>query len=67
MRVSKMESDNTLICLGTGIAGRRETAGLTRRQIASKVQLKTRCDLAHHRQFSISASHSAASCPRSKK
>jgi transcriptional regulator with XRE-family HTH domain len=41
MRVFKIESDNMLIWLGTGIAGRRVTAGLTRRQLAGKAHLKT--------------------------
>jgi ribosome-binding protein aMBF1 (putative translation factor) len=41
MRVSKMESDNMMTWLGTGIAQRRESTGLTCRQLASKVHLKT--------------------------
>ena len=41
MRVSKMESDNMMTWLGTGIAQRREAAGVSRRQLASKVHLKT--------------------------
>jgi len=41
MRVSKMESDNMLIWLGTGIAQRRKEAAMTHAQLARKVQLKT--------------------------
>jgi transcriptional regulator with XRE-family HTH domain len=41
MRSSNTESDNMLIWLGAGIAQRRETAGLTRKQLASKTRLKT--------------------------
>ena len=41
MRVSKMESDNMLVWLGTGIAQRRTTAGLNCKQLARKAHLKT--------------------------
>jgi DNA-binding XRE family transcriptional regulator len=41
MRVSKMESDNMLIALGTSLLERREAAKLTRSQLARKVGLKT--------------------------
>lgn len=41
MRLSKMQSDNMMAWLGTDIAQRREAAGLTRRQLARKVHLKT--------------------------
>jgi ribosome-binding protein aMBF1 (putative translation factor) len=41
MRVSTMESDNMMTWLGTGIAQRREAAGLTHRQLARRVHLKT--------------------------
>jgi ribosome-binding protein aMBF1 (putative translation factor) len=41
MRSSNIEADNLLIWIGTGIANRRENAGLTPRQLAHKVRLKT--------------------------
>jgi transcriptional regulator with XRE-family HTH domain len=41
MLVSKMEADNMLIWVGTGIAQRRKTAGLTPSQLARKVRLTT--------------------------
>jgi hypothetical protein len=37
MRVSKMESDNMPIWLGTGLAERRKTAGLTCAQLGRTV------------------------------
>ena len=37
----KMEADNMLTWLGTGIAERRKTAGLSCCQLARKVRLKT--------------------------
>jgi DNA-binding XRE family transcriptional regulator len=41
MRVSEMEFENTLTWVGTGIAERRKTAGLSCSQLARNVRLKT--------------------------
>jgi transcriptional regulator with XRE-family HTH domain len=41
MPVSKMEADNMLIWVGTGIAQRRKFAGLSCSQLARRSHLKT--------------------------